>query len=333
MKIFTYKDYIYSIHTYRLHAIMGLAEETEEYKITGEKIKDKHDVLMKNIFKDANEVAKFINEFLNPKKQIEAVELEKYTNNYINRKYQKKEADIVYRVKDKAIYYLIEHQSNIDHNMPFRILNYCINIIQEWTKGKKIGKETKYPIVVPIVIYTGEKRSTTVTSFSGKQIKETTYGSNYINLSYNLIDINRYSAYFFLKKDSMFSYCMLIEKANNTKELLSIMEILLKQIKEKERLLKITDIILDLFSTYLEKQEQEELITELDKKVGEKKMSTLMERIEAGDKKRLKQKEKEVTKKVSKEITKKLSKRMLQKGISIELIEEISQLKREEIEN
>ena len=33
MKVFTYKEYIKYIHTFRLNAVMQLAEESEEYKL------------------------------------------------------------------------------------------------------------------------------------------------------------------------------------------------------------------------------------------------------------------------------------------------------------
>ena len=322
MKIFTYKDYIYSIHTYRLHAVMGVAEDTEEYQIETEEskrrkeIQQKHDKLIKNILKNKKEFVKFINQFLKPKKELEENELEKYTNSYINYKYRKKEPDIVYKIKEKPIYYLIEHQSTIDYNMPYRILNYCIDIMQEWIKAKKTGKETQYPIVIPIVLYTGRNKWSVVTNFADTQIKETTYGSNYIHLSYNLIDINKYSEQYLLKKDSIFAYCMLIEKANDTKELSKTIKKISKHITEEERLLEIADIVQDLFLSSLE---QEEIKNELEKKVGEKNMLTWAERIEAGDQKRLKQKEIQVKREIGK--------RMQENGVSIELIEEILQLK------
>ena len=340
MKIFTYKDYIYSIHTYRLHAVMGVADNTEEYnrdetKETQRKkeIQEKHDKLIKNIFKNKKEFTKFINVFLNPKRELKEQELEKYTNSYINRKYQKKEADIVYKVKGMPIYYLIEHQSTIDYNMSYRILNYCIDIIQEWIKGKNTGRETKYPVVIPIVIYTGEKRWSIATDFADTQIKETTYGNNYIHLSYNLIDINKYSNENLLKRNTLFSYCMLIEKTNNTKEFVNTIKTILKQIKEKEILLEIDDIIQGLFFSSLTIDEQEIIKRELEEKVGETNMSTWIERIQAGDEKRMKELEKTVTRNVTKNVTKEVTekvtkairKKMESKGISKETIEEILQ--------
>ena len=188
--------------------------------------------------------------------------------------------------------------------------------MQEWIKAKKTGKETQYPIVIPIVLYTGRNKWSVVTNFADTQIKETTYGSNYIHLSYNLIDINKYSEQYLLKKDSIFAYCMLIEKANDTKELSKTIKKISKHITEEERLLEIANIVQDLFLSSLE---QEEIKNELEKKVGEKNMLTWAEKIKAGEQKRLKQKEIQVKREIGK--------RMKENGISIELIEEILQLK------
>ena len=49
LKVFTYGQYIKSIHMFRLHAIMQLAEESEKYRLEEEKKKDFHDNLVENI--------------------------------------------------------------------------------------------------------------------------------------------------------------------------------------------------------------------------------------------------------------------------------------------
>lgn len=360
MKIFTYKDYIISIHSYRLQDLIGVAEEGETYNLgvaNEVKINQTHDKLIKNILKNKLEMSKFINQFLQPKRQIEEWELQKYSSSYITKRFQRKEADLVYKIKDKSIYYLIEHQSTIDYNMPYRILNYCIDIIQEWSKGRRIGSNTGYPIVVPVVIYTGENKWTVPTNFADKQIKETTYGKNYIELSYNLIDINRYSKRYFLEKNSIFGYSMLIEKAKSSKELAETIKLVINNIQEIEMLLEVDNIIQHLFLSLIEKEQQKEIIQKIEEKVGEGKMNELIARIKAGDEKRLKEKEREVTKRVTQrvthevtqkvtrkvtrkvtdsvtnKVTRELSHKMLQKGINIKLIQEISGLTEEEIKS
>ena len=203
MNIFTYYDYIKCIHNINLKNVERLAEESEEYRLIptkdkkiqlNEKTKDKpHDKLIKNILKDKKELANLVNQFLKPRQILKSENLQKYTNSYITKKYKSKEADIVYKMKDKKMYFLIEHQSTIDYNMPYRILNYCIDIIQEWTKEKRSKKIAKYPIIVPIVIYTGEQRWKVPLNYKEQQIKITTYEKYRIDLAYNLIDVDNYN--------------------------------------------------------------------------------------------------------------------------------------------
>ncbi len=52
------------------------------------------------------------------------------------RKYKSKQAGLVYKLKNQEVFFLIEHQSTIDNSMPYRILNCCISIMQEWTRNK-----------------------------------------------------------------------------------------------------------------------------------------------------------------------------------------------------
>lgn len=145
LRVFTYGQYIKCIHTLRLNAVLQLAEESAEYNLNKRKRKYSHDKLVKNILKDKEEVAVFINQFLEPRGEIKAEELIRYTNSYITRKYKSKEVDLVYKMKNQDVFFLIEHQSSIDNSMPYRILNYCIDVIQEWSRNKKIRKTTRLP--------------------------------------------------------------------------------------------------------------------------------------------------------------------------------------------
>ena len=43
---------------------------------------------------------------------------------------QNEEADVVYKLKGKNEFFLIEHQSKVDYRMPFRILKYEMAIIE-----------------------------------------------------------------------------------------------------------------------------------------------------------------------------------------------------------
>lgn len=143
LKTFTYGQYIKCIHTLRLNAVLQLAEESAEYNLKKIEKKYSHDKLVKNILKNKEEAEAFINQFLEPKEEVKAENLIRYTNSYITKKYKSKEADLVYKLKNQEVFFLIEHQSTIDNSMPYRMLNYCIDIMQEWNKNKKVRKNTR----------------------------------------------------------------------------------------------------------------------------------------------------------------------------------------------
>ena len=215
MKVFTYYDYIKCIHSIRLNKRQGLSDEKVKYEIDDKKeesTNNEHDKLIKTILKNKEEMAKLINNFLKPNKKVDSKNLAKYTNSYITKKYMAKEADIVYKLKDDEIYFLIEHQSKKDNKMPERILNYSVDIIHEWSKEKNIKKKTKYPIIVPIVIYTGDGKWNIPKNFKDVQIENNEYLNNKINIEYNLIDINKISVSKLLNQKSLFGYAMILEK-------------------------------------------------------------------------------------------------------------------------
>ena len=95
-------------------------------------IDKKHDKIFKNILSDVKEMQRFLKDFLEMEVNVE--NLEKYKNSFITSNYKNKESDIIYKQKDKQIYYLIEHQSSLDSNIPTRILNYCVELMREVQK-------------------------------------------------------------------------------------------------------------------------------------------------------------------------------------------------------
>lgn len=285
MKIFTYKNYIECIHKLRLNAVLRVAEEGETYNLevkTQEKNKDKkHDKLVKTILKNPEEMSKIINEFLEPSVEVKGENLVKYTNSYITQKYKSKEADIVYKLKNEEVFFLVEHQSTIDKKMPYRILNYCVDIMQEWVKSKKLKRQTKYPIVVPIIIYTGIEKWRIPKNFKDVQLSNQVFGDFKIDLYYNLIEINKLSKKYLIDQQSLFGYGMVIEKSKNKEELQENLELIVKNAKSKEKLMEISNIIEYLFYDMIEESAKEMLIEKINLKIRkeEKDMSSLYERL------------------------------------------------------
>lgn len=196
-----------------------VCEEKESYpKNNKEVIENKHDKLFKDLFNDKEEVKKFLKYYI--RFDIENREIERCNNSYVSSKYKSYEADIVYKVKNENIFFLIEHQSTIDERMPYRILNYCFEIFKEEIDiNKARNKQYQYPLIIPMVLYTGEKKWQVERSFSAK-IKYSNNEEKYIEMKYELIDINNYEDDELLKNNTAISYAMLIEKSKGKETLI-----------------------------------------------------------------------------------------------------------------
>ena len=140
-------------------------QEQEQDRKTGDK---KHDKIFKDILQNKEEIVEFINKFGDY--EVNAEDLEIYNPNYITKKYEYKNADIVYKMTDKQLYFLIEHQTKVDYSMAYRVFNYCLEIIRSVVQDKDVNRITyKYPRIVPIVLYTGNQKWSSSNSFANIQ--------------------------------------------------------------------------------------------------------------------------------------------------------------------
>jgi len=136
-----------------------LEDVSTPYNLGNAKVNKPHDKLFKIVLGEKKQVVELLNRVLKPKKKLKEKDIEKYSTERISYRFQESEADIVYKIKNKEIFFLIEHQRTIDYNMPKRILDYELEIIREATRGKRMTKNNhKLPTVIPIVIYTGDKQ-------------------------------------------------------------------------------------------------------------------------------------------------------------------------------
>ena len=127
-----------------------IREETEKYYIN-----QKHDKMFKEMLSDKKSTVDFINSFLH----LNLVEddIEKYEKEFRTSEFSNVEADVVYKIKNKNVFILIEHQSSVDYKMSYRIMRYKYAIIESAIDKKRL-KEKSYriPMVIPIVLYTGK---------------------------------------------------------------------------------------------------------------------------------------------------------------------------------
>ena len=203
-----------------------LKENTEKYSIN-----KKHDKMFKEILSDKKETVEFINSFLH----LNLIEddIEKYEKEFRTSEFNNIEADIVYKIKNKNAFILIEHQSSVDIKMPYRILRYKCAIIESAIDKKRFKEQGyKIPTVIPIVLYTGKRKWK---KLSINDIEETIEGYQENWLEYTLIDANKFSKEKLLEDNLIISKAMLIEKSKNKEELYkNIMNEFIEKIRNME---------------------------------------------------------------------------------------------------
>lgn len=325
LKFITRKDYIEYIKKY---SEKGLKEESQNYILEKEeiqthkeklgKIDKKHDKMLKVILGRKREMIDFLNQFLKVKKSIDEDEIEVYSTEFITCQYKNKYSDIIYKLEKEPIYFLIEHQSTVDNRMIERIGIYIQEIM------RKEEKRGLYPIVVPIVIYTGEQKWNAKTNFLDKQYVSKEYDKYRINLYYNLITIQDYTFEELLEKKSLFSTFMIIEKCKTKDELMiRLNEVIRVMDKNEENEKVLSEMIKHIITPYIGEKIANTMLKEINKK-EEIAMSPLT--------KMFFDLERKSELKGIKETIRKTAQKMLEKNIKIQDIEEITGLTKEEIE-
>lgn len=239
IEIFTFEDYkkvIKILKKYNKYIEQEestediLSDNSAEYVIS-EKINNSHDKIFRSILDRKKDACYIINKALNF--NITENDIEKYNSSFITRHLENRESDIVYRLKNDEVYFIIEHQTKIDYTMPLRMLEYKIEVMRSATRGKNINnKNAKIPIVVPIVLYTGHKKWNAELNLAEIQPNFREEVKDYIR--YNLIDVNDYTDEELLKNDTFVTKAMLIEKTMDVRKLIEVVHKINQNIKTED---------------------------------------------------------------------------------------------------
>ena len=206
-----------------------------KYKVGNSKVKNKHDKIFRTIL-DKKENAEYLINKAYGENLVTEDEIEKYNSSYITEIFENRESDVVYKLKNKQVFFLIEHQTKIDYSMPFRILDYEYLIMKSAIDPNKIkNKYYKLPYVMPIVLYTGKQKWDAEEFIEDKQ--ESINNHNVKLGSYNIIDVNNYTEKELLQNNVLVSKMMLIEKAKNTKETIEYFEKIAANVKQEDKLI------------------------------------------------------------------------------------------------
>ena len=262
-------DYQYSIDEEFNNYKYYIAEASEKYFITQNK---GHDKLFKEALKNKTDFIEFIKHFISIKLANELTEnnIEIYDRKFITNDFLEIESDIIYKVKNKSVYFIIEHQSTIDKNMAYRMFEYMTEIIKEHIQDKSI-KSKSYPKIIPIVINTNNRKWNAATKYSDNEEKIEGITESYIEAKYILIDINNYTNEELYAKNTMLSYLMLLEKSKTKEEYEEAINKMIDALKQEDTG-KMARFVKYILGQVLEEEKIEEIIAELSKKGGKSSM-------------------------------------------------------------
>ena len=239
-----------------------LNEENETY----DKINHPHDKTVRLMLSNSQEAANLINLALKTD-FVKANQIEQYKSSFVTKQYKNKESDIVYKdLKNKGIYYLIEHQSKQDKMMAVRITEYSLEIIRSALDLMKKEKREEFPTVIPIVLYTGEGKWKIPQSLEDVQVKLPNMNLPLIG-SYKLIDINTYSDDDLIKAKGALPKMLLMEKS--TKNINKVKEIMNKM--EETKLTKEETELLSIYITNVVREKDNRLADELLEKINKER--------------------------------------------------------------
>ena len=301
-------------------------ENVTTEKSNVKKINNEHDKIFRTVLDNKIDVVKFLNKFLGL--NIKAEELEKYNSSYIDKKFKNKEADVVYRLKNKNIFLLIEHQTKIDKDMPYRLLDYSNEIMRSAVEDKNYKNS---PCVIPIVLYTGKRKWNIENNAKANQylFKEI----NVIDGGFNLIDINDFSEEELLKDDIFITKMMLVEKCKDETEIIRTLEKITKIIKEENKS-TFRRIVKEIWALRIGIENANKILEKIEE--GSGNMMAVMEMLLAENEKYInigrREGRKEGRKEGKMQNLKEIVQKMLAENFSKDTIEKITGLKKEEID-
>ena len=138
------------------------------------------------------------------------------------------------RIGDSEIYLiaLIEHQSENDFDMSFRILRYIVFIWTDYAaqqeklhKGITKSKAFLYPPILPIVYYEGTSTWSAPLNFKNRVFLSDVFGDYIPSFNYLVVPLNKYSKQDLIEKNDELSLIFLINQLQSSSEFHNLKDI------------------------------------------------------------------------------------------------------------
>jgi predicted transposase/invertase (TIGR01784 family) len=150
-------------HTPRIREV--LPAEAQSARSAASKLSP-HDRFCRGMLSNLTIAKAFFEAFLpEPVKQrLDLSNLRQEKDSFIDDYLRQKTPDLLYTAPYKHtegfLYLLLEHASTPEERLPFRMLSYCMTVVQSHLKQSK-----KSPLVYPSIFYTGKKFTPTLPIF------------------------------------------------------------------------------------------------------------------------------------------------------------------------
>ncbi|MDR2363802.1 MAG: Rpn family recombination-promoting nuclease/putative transposase [Spirochaetaceae bacterium] len=137
-----------------------------------------------------------------------------------------RDSDTVKRVNLKGrtpffVIALVEHQSAVDFNTPFRLLRYITLVLTEYEReanqdrpGFSSTKNFRFPPVLPVVFYDGRSPWTAAMNFTGRTMMSGAFAPYVPSFEYCLVELNQYKIEHILRFRDELAVLMLIDKVD-----------------------------------------------------------------------------------------------------------------------
>jgi len=171
--------------------------------------------------------------------RISPEDVELVDKSFILPDFKNKEADLVYKIKmdgNYVYFYLLELQSSVDFQMPYRLLLYMIEIwrtvLKDTSSKEAKRKDYKLPVIVPCVLYNGSDKWTAARSFRETLARHEEFDEFVLDFRYILFDVRRYDDDDLLELANVIGAAFFIDKTKDkAKDLLERMGIMAKGIE------------------------------------------------------------------------------------------------------
>ena len=212
--------------------------------------------------------------------------------------------------------------------MAIRIIEYQIEILRTYSL-KKRGRKTKIPLIIPIVLYTGDKKWDVKEYIV--EMEETLNG--YISEEfgrYLVVDMNKYKKENLVQMKGMLSKIVLLDSSKSQEELKENYKLINKYKMNEEEKELLDEYTYNVASKILNKNDLEEVNREIIEEKGGKSM-LLEVMLEAKKKIEIQKRKVNEEKRKASEKVKDIVKEMLKNNLNIETIKKCTKLSEEEI--